>query len=1755
MEAIVGRILTKYFNIFFKNFDKKKFQLSTFGGSSVLNDMHMNEKALQEMIGIPQLEVVSCDIGRLEINFSVTRLTTQPITITIDRVNMVMSEPVNIQPLPSVVETALKKEDAADSQKEEKKKKGYGMGDKIADGIRVKIAVIAVEIRTLGHHKTEVTGPWTPPVQHLTIHDVMIEAVNAQWEVVDLKSARKSGKRQSDFDVFRRITIGGISLDLRPKGEDRKSIFRDLPLEIHITTRKDSKTAAIMASQTDIVIDSMQMNLNAQNLIWLMEIVEGLGQSMSRVSLEGDEFKATIGLLQGHELIEMNRSHHSDPFAVMHLEGTKADGRSFTTFEQKSRVIKKTLEPTWDESFEWFVNHPENCNLIIQLFDWDRVGKNRPMGFAKVPLSRFLDKTEPTKIRVPLEDVDSGFVEITVEVINWSKVIKPHPLKHLNVCVNKFSIELVEEIVAEGMVKMLGRTIKMQGMKGFGVQGRRLLLSTINPPVELLSPMQESTIQAELTELTVFSLDSGRPSSMGHLFRNAPRHIQLSNSAQTEIPYLPCTLRPKNLRSVPTIRFFGSYGDDNVEDSFEFPPLIMLRSTHRKPFPSPPNVGPEVEAILNPFEVTMDVVLLERLVAFLMQTIVNRPRHQPPDDILEEIKAQRKLEDAIQKEIDEQKALERKKMAEDLLKEQKPLPIFVLNMELVCALIAIPSPNRVSNPETPLLYLELQNVLVSSHESIPSPRVEECSLSRWPSKTFPADPSDFTSNADLSKLTDMSLHGSYIPSTKLLAKWSLMTVYMRPKPTSAAQKLADFFNVHAHLEFQLDLIIKALTEKLEERPKNPVMIGGVDIQSVNGEISQIQYGYLMYMVDELKKAGFSIEKGESPDPPMSPSSLEKEAFENDEKEKKKAESSDEDKKGKGEEKEGKKEKEEFSIEHLPEQLQKLERYDRMMSYIPTLIWGEIEGVVIVLTNRDAETERNVVVSKIDMTEVETMIDNNADRSVIKTVWKEMETFAQPDPEHDRLECISHTIMAPDFSACIGMRFWRFHGLQRIFEDSDKLGLHRGELLFRFGGVHVNGHLVDVIPILLIYFKEKLGITMEERAKIKEDIDKSTELKKKAEFRALELKEAPILVTSVESFEGRYTTHPHLVDVEETTFEDLLGIESTMLLLEKVMADMRADFEVLETRVIKAEQKLGDKSAVDDIKKMPIAIREDVDTSRKDVCKMWKEVTICNVYVEGWLLKRGTFVHSWKRRFHRLLDRDLYYFVSQESIAPLAVIRLKDCQFSLADYTAFHKPHTFQIQTQKDLFVFSCDSEAELDMWMEGLQEYKEREQDFLLREGMQQEGVPPGSGNDKDSESNVGIRSEHMEDVSRHFGEIEHSVRLLSMEKDRLFQQLPALYNTARDFRTDILQKQLGALVRERRAAFGELDRVIREKTEIHSTMERLHRRVGTELANELETERDAHRRDRMEIGRLRAELRVKEWREFVARGSEMEEWSKGKLKPRFCRVVIEKGTGRFGWGNAKGHKIDHFVDLGEIRLINFGAPAVSASDVDMQLRTLILNDATGKGRTLFFVSSSIHHTKKWVLGLQSYVQEFSPIPLKKLWTEGKFLGRRVHYRLRQVALNEKRAASAVLADAVVDMLQWKREGSEATLSPLQKNAPSNTVPIGKEEEEEEEEAPEELFWVKLYFYPMGSDTREVTVVDGRMIQSIEDIYMRVRKDLNLPVVPPSSLEEIDGKDLSPTLDLVVKFTDDDGEMVILTNEVPFKELIRKKKKLHVFQA
>lgn len=70
-----------------------------------------------------------------------------------------------------------------------------------------------------------------------------------------------------------------------------------------------------------------------------------------------------LGGAQG--LPSADRNGKSDPFAVFELNGHKVF---------KSQVKKKTLAPEWNETFDCPVPRRDNAELVLEVWDWDRLG-------------------------------------------------------------------------------------------------------------------------------------------------------------------------------------------------------------------------------------------------------------------------------------------------------------------------------------------------------------------------------------------------------------------------------------------------------------------------------------------------------------------------------------------------------------------------------------------------------------------------------------------------------------------------------------------------------------------------------------------------------------------------------------------------------------------------------------------------------------------------------------------------------------------------------------------------------------------------------------------------------------------------------------------------------------------------------------------------------------------------------------------------------------------------------------------------------------------------------------------------------------------------------------------------------------------------------------------------------------------------------------------------------------------------------------
>eukprot|EP00282_Hemiselmis_andersenii_P035885 CAMPEP_0169427938 /NCGR_PEP_ID=MMETSP1042-20121227/1054_1 /TAXON_ID=464988 /ORGANISM="Hemiselmis andersenii, Strain CCMP1180" /LENGTH=1434 /DNA_ID=CAMNT_0009538063 /DNA_START=72 /DNA_END=4372 /DNA_ORIENTATION=+ len=87
-----------------------------------------------------------------------------------------------------------------------------------------------------------------------------------------------------------------------------------------------------------------------------------------------------VEVVRARDLPKMDRFGKSDPYVVLEMEGRI----------QKTTIKKRTLNPTWRESFVLSVAD-SNSNLVVTAYDWDFADAHDLMGFFTVSVNELLD--------------------------------------------------------------------------------------------------------------------------------------------------------------------------------------------------------------------------------------------------------------------------------------------------------------------------------------------------------------------------------------------------------------------------------------------------------------------------------------------------------------------------------------------------------------------------------------------------------------------------------------------------------------------------------------------------------------------------------------------------------------------------------------------------------------------------------------------------------------------------------------------------------------------------------------------------------------------------------------------------------------------------------------------------------------------------------------------------------------------------------------------------------------------------------------------------------------------------------------------------------------------------------------------------------------------------------------------------------------------------------------------------------------------
>ena len=91
-----------------------------------------------------------------------------------------------------------------------------------------------------------------------------------------------------------------------------------------------------------------------------------------------------LNLVSGSHLLSADRNGKSDPFVEVYVNNK----RMF-----KSKIIKKTLDPVWNEQVNVPIKSMSRSELVFHVFDWDRAGDNDDLGQTSADLKAI----EPNK--------------------------------------------------------------------------------------------------------------------------------------------------------------------------------------------------------------------------------------------------------------------------------------------------------------------------------------------------------------------------------------------------------------------------------------------------------------------------------------------------------------------------------------------------------------------------------------------------------------------------------------------------------------------------------------------------------------------------------------------------------------------------------------------------------------------------------------------------------------------------------------------------------------------------------------------------------------------------------------------------------------------------------------------------------------------------------------------------------------------------------------------------------------------------------------------------------------------------------------------------------------------------------------------------------------------------------------------------------------------------------------------------------------
>jgi len=229
--------------------------------------------------------------------------------------------------------------------------------------------------------------------------DCYLEVLFDDYAFASYVSSKARSRHQKWDEVgdgfVRELEFSRITMRLRSK-VDKTNDDTDVVASLSGDTLDVLKTA--LNTPTDYVLKSSSGELYRVKVSMKYIPVQIVLDASESINNMGD---LRVELVEGKNLPAADRSGYSDPYCQFILNGEKIF---------KSKVVKKTLNPSFDEKFEVRVPSRTNAEFIVEVYDWDFGGSADFLGRAIIDLTD-LEGFQLKTVNIPL-DGKSGEIKL-----------------------------------------------------------------------------------------------------------------------------------------------------------------------------------------------------------------------------------------------------------------------------------------------------------------------------------------------------------------------------------------------------------------------------------------------------------------------------------------------------------------------------------------------------------------------------------------------------------------------------------------------------------------------------------------------------------------------------------------------------------------------------------------------------------------------------------------------------------------------------------------------------------------------------------------------------------------------------------------------------------------------------------------------------------------------------------------------------------------------------------------------------------------------------------------------------------------------------------------------------------------------------------------------------------------------------------------------------------------------------------------------